>query len=158
MDSGTEIATFAAGCFWRVEALFRQVDGVIETTVGYTGGSTPNPGYKQVCRGKTGHAETLQILFDPKKISYEELLDIFWDNHDPTTLNCQGPDIGSQYRSAIFFHTPEQEAIAQAKKSQLESSGRFEQPIVTEITAASTFYPAEEYHQRYYEKHPQGCD
>jgi len=150
MDSRTEIATFAAGCFWGVEAIFRKVDGVIETTVGYTGGSTRDPSYEEVCAGKTGHAETVQIIFDPNKISYVELLDIFWDNHNPTTLDCQGPDIGNQYRSAIFFHTPEQKAIAQTKKSELESSGQFGQPIVTEITAASTFYPAEEYHQRYY--------
>jgi len=153
MNAKTETATLAAGCFWGVEALFREVDGVIETTVGYTGGSTTDPTYKAVCSGETGHAETVQIIFNPTKISYEMLLDIFWDNHNPTTLNRQGPDHGSQYRSAIFFHNPEQEAIAQTKKSELESSARFEQPLVTEVTAATTFYPAEEYHQQYYRKH-----
>jgi len=154
MNSASETATFAAGCFWNVEAVFRPVAGVLETTVGYMGGSTPDPSYEQVCSHATGHAEVVQIRFDPKRVSFEQLLDIFWKHHNPTTLNRQGPDVGSQYRSAIFFHTPEQEEAAQTKKSELESSGQFKQTIVTEITAASTFYPAEEYHQCYFEKHP----
>jgi peptide-methionine (S)-S-oxide reductase len=146
-------ASFAAGCFWGVEAAFRQVEGVLETAVGYSGGRTKNPTYESVCSGRTGHAETLEVEYDSAKVKYEQLLDVFWENHDPTTLNRQGPDVGEQYRSAIFFRTPEQEAAAIASKETREKSGRYKRPIVTEITPASTFYRAEEYHQRYLEKH-----
>lgn len=146
-------ASFAAGCFWGVEAAFRQVEGVLETAVGYLGGRTENPTYESVCSGRTGHAETVEVEYDPAKVSYEQLLNVFWENHDPTTLNRQGPDVGEQYRSAIFFQTPEQEAAAIASKESREKSGRYKRPIVTEITPASTFYRAEEYHQRYLEKH-----
>jgi peptide-methionine (S)-S-oxide reductase len=147
-----EKATFAAGCFWGVEETFRQVPGVIETTVGYLGGHSANPTYKDVCTDETGHAEVVQVTFDPSKVSYEKLLDVFWSAHDPTTLNRQGPDIGTQYRSAIFFHSPEQERQARASKERMQVSGKFRRPIVTEITPASTFYPAEEYHQKYLAK------
>jgi peptide-methionine (S)-S-oxide reductase len=147
-----EKATFGAGCFWGVEAAFRQVDGVTGTEVGYSGGSFPNPTYKDVCSGRTGHAEVVQVTFDAARVSFEELLDVFWQNHDPTTPNRQGPDVGEQYRSAIFFHSGEQEATARASKARLQASGRFRRPIVTEITPASAFYRAEEYHQRYLEK------
>lgn len=148
-----EKASFAAGCFWGVEAAFRQVEGVLATAVGYTGGHTESPTYESVCSGKTGHAETVEVEYDPSKVSYEKLLDVFWENHDPTTLNRQGPDVGEQYRSAIFFHSPEQESAAVASKASLEKSGRYKRPVVTEIRPASTFYRAEEYHQRYLEKH-----
>src|SRR6266700_689043 len=148
----TEKATFGAGCFWGVEAAFRQVKGVISTTVGYSGGTSKNPTYQDVCSGRTGHAEVVEVEYDPFQVSYEDLLSVFWENHDPTQLNRQGPDVGAQYRSAIFFHTPAQEAAARAAKARLEASGRFRRPIVTEITPASTFYRAEEYHQRYLEK------
>jgi peptide-methionine (S)-S-oxide reductase len=144
-------ATFAAGCFWGVEAAFAEIDGVVETAVGYTGGHTVNPTYKQVCYEGTGHAEAVEVQFDPAQISYERLLDAFWELHDPTTLNRQGPDVGSQYRSAIFFHTPEQEQAALASKARAQ--GKFRKPIVTEITPASEFYRAEEYHQKYFQKH-----
>ena len=147
-----EKATFAAGCFWGVEETFRQIPGVIETTVGYLGGHTANPTYKDVCTDETGHAEVVQVTFDPSKVSYEELLDVFWSAHDPTTLNRQGPDIGTQYRSAIFFHSPEQERQARVSKEKIQVSGKFRRPIVTEIAPASTFYPAEEYHQKYLAK------
>lgn len=146
-------ATFAAGCFWGVEAAFRRVKGVISTQVGYTGGTFPNPTYEDVCTDRTGHAEAVQIEFDPAQVTYEQLLDVFWSIHDPTTLNRQGPDVGTQYRSAIFYHSPEQEAAARASKEQQQNSGRYRRPIVTEIVPATTFYRAEEYHQRYYEKH-----
>ena len=145
-------ATFAAGCFWHVEALFRKVNGVTSAKVGYTGGKFENPSYENVCSDKTGHAEAIQIEFDSSMVSYEELLNVFWDNHDPTSLNRQGPDIGSQYRSAIFFHNPEQEKIANACKEKLQNSHRFNKDIVTQIVPATTFYVAEEYHQRYFEK------
>ena len=147
-----EKAAFGAGCFWGVEAAFRQVDGVTGTEVGYSGGSFPNPGYKDVCSGRTGHAEVVQVTFDPARVSFDELLDVFWQSHDPTTPNRQGPDVGEQYRSAIFFHSGEQESEARASKARIEASGRFRRPIVTEIKPASTFYRAEEYHQRYLEK------
>ena len=150
-----EKATFAAGCFWGVEATFRQVRGVTSTAVGYSGGTFKNPTYQDVCTGRTGHAEVLQVKYDPAQVSYEELLDVFWNTHDPTTLNRQGPDIGTQYRSAILFHTPEQEAAARASKQALEANGRYRRPIVTEITPASEFYRAEEYHQQYLEKRGQ---
>lgn len=147
-----EKATFGAGCFWGIEAAFRKVPGVLSTSVGYVGGSFANPTYEDVCSGETGHAEVVQVEYDPSQLSYEEILDVFWTIHDPTTLNRQGPDIGTQYRSAIFFHNPEQEAAARTSKKRLESSERFKKPIVTEITSASEFYRAEEYHQRYFEK------
>ena len=148
----TEKATFGAGCFWGVEAAFRQVKGVISTTVGYSGGTFKNPTYKDVCSGRTGHAEVVEVEYDPSHVSYEELLNVFWENHDSTQLNRQGPDVGAQYRSAIFFHTPEQEAAARASKEALEHSGQYKRPIVTEITPASEFYRAEDYHQQYLEK------
>jgi peptide-methionine (S)-S-oxide reductase len=147
-----EIATFAAGCFWGVELKFSQVPGVIATRVGYTGGHVANPGYERVCHGDTGHAEAIEITFDPNIVTYTDLLDVLWDIHNPTTLNRQGPDIGTQYRSAIFYHDEQQHAAAESSKQQLQNSGRFSLPITTEITAASEFYPAEEYHQKYLEK------
>ncbi|MFQ5960011.1 MAG: peptide-methionine (S)-S-oxide reductase MsrA [Candidatus Methylomirabilales bacterium] len=147
-----EKATFGAGCFWGVEAAFRKVKGVGSTTVGYSGGSFTDPTYKDVCSGKTGHAEVVQVEYDPSKVSYEELLGVFWNVHDPTQLNRQGPDIGTQYRSGIFFHNAEQETAAIASKEKLQQSGRFKKPIVTEISPASEFYRAEEYHQQYFEK------
>jgi peptide-methionine (S)-S-oxide reductase len=147
-----EKATFGAGCFWGVEDAFRQVKGVKETAVGYSGGRFENPTYQDVCSGRTGHAEVVEVHFDPAEVSYDELLDVFWENHDPTTLNRQGPDVGEQYRSAIFYHTPEQETAARASKEALEQSGKHRRPIVTEITPATTFYRAEEYHQQYFQK------
>ncbi len=147
-----EKATFGAGCFWGIEASFRKIEGVASTTVGYAGGSFKDPTYKDVCSGKTGHAEVVQVEYDPSKVSYEELLRVFWNIHDPTTLNRQGPDIGTQYRSAVFFHNPEQEAVAAASKQKLQSSGRYQKSIETEITPASEFYRAEDYHQQYFEK------
>jgi peptide-methionine (S)-S-oxide reductase len=148
----TEKATFGAGCFWGVEGAFRQVKGVISTMVGYSGGTLKNPTYKDVCSGRTGHAEVVEVEYDPSQVSYEDLLNVFWENHDPTQMNRQGPDIGAQYRSAIFFHTPEQEAAAKASKEALDHSGQYKRPIVTEITPASEFYRAEDYHQQYLEK------
>ena len=148
-----ETATFAAGCFWGVENIFRQIPGVISTRVGYTGGHTTDPTYQQVCTDKTGHAEAIEIIFDPAKVSYQELLKVFWDNHDPTTLNQQGPDIGTQYRSVIFYHNQQQAEIAQLSRQELEKTHRFTNPIVSEIIPAMVFYPAEEYHQNYCEKH-----
>jgi peptide-methionine (S)-S-oxide reductase len=145
-------ATFAAGCFWGVEATFRQLPGVASTRVGYTGGKTVNPTYKDVCTDRTGHAEAVEIDYDPTRLSYEKLLQVFWDNHDPTQLNRQGPDFGTQYRSAIFFHDAAQEATATASKQKLEQSHRFSKPIVTQIVPAETFYEAEDYHQQYLEK------
>lgn len=145
-------ATFAAGCFWGVEDAFRRVKGVVSTRVGYTGGHFENPTYEDVCTGLTGHAEAIEILFDPSMVSYDELLDVFWSIRDPTTLNRQGPDTGSQYRSAIFYHSQEQEKAAILSKEKLQSSGRYINDIVTEIINASYFYPAEDYHQQYFEK------
>jgi peptide-methionine (S)-S-oxide reductase len=145
-------AIFAAGCFWGVESAFRQVPGVQATAVGYTGGQVANPSYRQVCGERTGHAEAVLVEFDPAKVSYEQLLDVFWENHDPTQLNRQGPDYGSQYRSAIFVADAAQEAAATASKQRLAAAGRFRRPIVTEITAAGPFYMAEDYHQQYFEK------
>lgn len=145
-----ETATFGAGCFWGVEETFRQIPGVIDTAVGYLGGHTENPTYKDVCTDQTGHAEVVQVTYDPAKVSYEQLLNVFWSSHNPTTLNRQGPDIGTQYRSAIFFHSPEQERIARASKEKAQS--KFPRPIVSEITPVSTFYRAEEYHQKYLAK------
>ncbi len=149
----TEKATFGAGCFWGVETVFRQTAGVKDAIVGYAGGKTENPTYEDVCRHETGHAEVVEVTFDPAEVSYETLLDVFWRNHDPTTRNRQGPDIGSQYRSVIFYHSPEQKAAAEAKLAELEKSGRFRRPIVTQIEPAPTFYRAEEYHQQYLAKH-----
>jgi peptide-methionine (S)-S-oxide reductase len=148
----TEIATFGAGCFWGIEAAFRRVPGVVDAVVGYSGGEMPNPTYKDVCTDETGHAEVVQVTFDPAKLSYEKLLDAFWAMHDPTQVNRQGPDFGSQYRTAIFFHSPEQEVAAKKSKAALDASGKFRRPIATEITPAATFYRAEEYHQRYLDK------
>ena len=147
-----QVATFAAGCFWGVEEAFTKMKGVESTMVGYTGGWLQNPKYKDVCNHNTGHAEAVQILYDPNGVSYEELLDVFWSIHDPTTKNRQGPDIGSQYRSMIAFHTPEQEALARKSIEELRKSGRFGNEIVTEIVPASVFYKAEEYHQKYYQR------
>jgi len=146
-------ATFAAGCFWGVQKIIAKIPGVVDTQVGYTGGHTINPSYEQVCRGDTGHAESIEVSFDPSKISYNDLLEVFWEIHNPTTLNRQGPDIGTQYRSAIFYHDAEQRQQALASKTKWDASKAFNQPIMTEITAATEFYPAEEYHQHYSEKH-----
>lgn len=145
-------ATFAAGCFWGVELTFRQLPGVLSTRVGYTGGDFANPTYQDVCTDRTGHAEAVEVEFDPAKISYEKLLDVFWENHDPTQLNRQGPDVGTQYRSAIFYHSPEQAAEARASKEQVERSHRFSKPVVTQILPAAEFFQAEDYHQQYLEK------
>ena len=145
-------ATFAAGCFWGVEDRFRQVQGVTSVTVGYTGGHTKNPTYQEVCTDRTGHAEAVDLEFDPKQVSYRELLAVFFQSHDPTQLNRQGPDYGKQYRSAIFFHDADQERAAREAKEALEKAGVFKRPIVTEIVGAGEFYRAEEYHQRYFEK------
>jgi peptide-methionine (S)-S-oxide reductase len=145
-------AIFAAGCFWGVEATFRQLPGVTSTRVGYTGGQTSNPTYKEVCTDRTGHAEAVEVTYDPAKLAYEKLLDVFWENHDPTQVNRQGPDFGTQYRTAIFFTTPEQETAARASKAALEKSHRFSKPIATQIVPAVTFYEAEDYHQQYLEK------
>jgi peptide-methionine (S)-S-oxide reductase len=152
MEDTMAKATFAAGCFWGVEAAFRQLPGVTATRVGYLGGKTVNPTYKDVCTDTTGHAEAVEINYDPAKLSYDQLLQVFWENHDPTQLNRQGPDFGKQYRSAIFFHDAEQEAAAKESKEQLEKSRRFSKPIVTQIVPAVTFYEAEDYHQQYLEK------
>ena len=146
-------ATFGAGCFWHVEDLFRKIDGVTSTKVGYTGGKLANPTYEEVCTDTTGHAEAVQVEYDPNKISYQDLLDVFWSNHDPTSVNRQGPDIGLQYRSAIFFHDDEQKNIAEKSKEEIEKSNKFSKKIVTEITHAPEFYKAEEYHQKYFQKH-----
>jgi peptide-methionine (S)-S-oxide reductase len=148
----TEKATFGAGCFWGVESTFRNVKGVTDVTVGYAGGRTENPTYQDVCSDETGHAEVVQVEFDPAVVGYPELLDVFWANHNPTTLNRQAPDVGTQYRSVIFYHSPEQQAVAEESKANLEKSGRFRCPIVTQIEPAPKFYRAEEYHQRYLEK------
>jgi peptide-methionine (S)-S-oxide reductase len=145
-------AVFAAGCFWGVEEAFRQLKGVNSTTVGYTGGTMKDPSYKDVCTGATGHAEAVEVEFDPKQVSYDQLLRVFWQSHDPTTLNRQGPDFGTQYRSAIYFEDADQEAEARRSKAALEKSGVFKRPIVTEIKPTSEFYRAEDYHQQYFEK------
>lgn len=145
-------ATFGAGCFWCVEHVFRKTKGVTSATVGYTGGTLKNPTYEDVCTDTTGHAEVVQVEYDPSKVSYPEILDVFWNCHDPTTLNRQGPDVGTQYRSVIFCHTPEQEKEAKKSKEELENSGKYKKKIVTEIVLAPQFYRAEEYHQQYYQK------
>jgi peptide-methionine (S)-S-oxide reductase len=148
----TERAIFGAGCFWGVEAAFRQLPGVVSTAVGYSGGHTDNPDYKQVCGGTTGHAEVVEVEYDPERVSYDRLLDTFWDEHDPTQVNRQGPDVGEQYRSAIFYLTPEQREAAERSKAERQASGRYRRPIATEITPAGTFWRAEDYHQQYLEK------
>lgn len=156
----SEIATFGAGCFWGVEAKFRMIPGVADAVAGYSGGHTENPTYNDVCTDATGHAEVVQVTFDPAKVSYEKLLEAFFLMHDPTQVNRQGPDFGRQYRTAIFYHSPEQEAAAKKYKGELEASKKFGKPIATEISPASTFYRAEEYHQRYLEKRgaaPRNC-
>lgn len=145
-------ATFGAGCFWGVEAAYRQIPGVLSTKVGYLGGTLENPTYQDVCSGRTGHAEVVEVRYDSDRLTYDDMLTVFWDNHNPTTLNRQGPDIGTQYRSAIFYHDDEQKAAAIASKDEQDKSGRFPRPIVTEITPASEFYEAEDYHQQYLEK------
>ena len=147
-----EKATFGAGCFWGIEYAFRKVDGVKDAYVGYAGGDTTNPTYQQVCSGQTGHAEVVQVEFNPDEVTYEELLEVFWTIHDPTTLNSQGPDIGTQYRSAIYFHSLEQEASIKSSVLLEEESGKFKNPIVTEIAPFDTFYMGEDYHQKYFEK------
>ena len=147
-----EKATFAAGCFWGIETAYRRLEGVLDVAVGYEGGSTDNPSYQDVCTGQTGHAEVVEVDYDPEKISYDELLEVFWNIHDPTTLNRQGPDIGTQYRSAIFFHNEDQKKKAELSKSSKQSEGTYPDGIVTEIIPHETFYRAEEYHQRYFEK------
>lgn len=148
----TERATFAAGCFWGVESTFQKVPGVVSTQVGYTGGHTTNPSYREVCSDTTGHAEAIEVVYDPSKVTYQRLLEIFFENHDPTTVNRQGPDVGTQYRSVIFYHTPEQQRLALAEKAKRDNSGEYVGPIVTEIVPAVPFYRAEEYHQKYYGK------
>lgn len=147
-----EKATFGAGCFWGVEARFQQVPGVIETAVGYEGGTLDSPTYKDVCTDRTGHAEVVELTFDPQKVSYSQLLDLFFELHDPTQVNRQGPDWGTQYRTVIFFHSPEQEKDAQSSIARLEASHRYAKPIATQVVAASTFWRAEDYHQKYLEK------
>ncbi len=147
-----EKATFGAGCFWGVEEAFRNLEGVQETAVGYAGGTMENPSYQNVCTDRTGHAEVVQVEFDPKKLSYGQLLDVFWANHDPTTRNRQGPDVGAQYRSVVFYHSPEQKQQAEEAKKALSESGKFKRAIVTEIEPAPKFFRAEEYHQRYLAK------
>lgn len=157
MSRETEIATFAAGCFWGVEEKFSQVKGVISTRVGYTGGTAMNPTYEDVCTGTTGHAEAVRVEYDPAIVTYEELLELFWTIHNPTLLNRQGPDVGTQYRSAIFYQNDEQKEEALASKEELERSGKYDYPIVTEIAKAMEFYDAEEYHQKYYMKKGGTC-
>ncbi|SKA13357.1 peptide-methionine (S)-S-oxide reductase [Trichlorobacter thiogenes] len=152
-----EKATFAAGCFWGVEEAFYDEPGVIATRVGYTGGTLENPTYQQVCSGTTGHAEAVEVTFEPARISYEQLLKIFWQSHDPTQLDRQGPDVGSQYRSAIFYHTDEQRVLAEASREALDLSGRYQRSVVTEVAPAATFWQAEEYHQKYHKKNGGGC-
>lgn len=152
MSNKLQVATFAAGCFWGVEEAFRKMRGVKSTAVGYTGGRFEDPTYEDVCTDMTGHAEAVQLQYDPREVSYEQLLETFWSVHDPTTKDRQGPDIGSQYRSMIACHTPEQEVLAKKSKEELSRAGRFRNKIITEIVPATTFYMAEEYHQKYYEK------
>ena len=148
----TEKATFGAGCFWGVEETFRNLKGVLSTAVGYAGGAKENPTYEDVCTDKTGHAEVVEVEFDPSQVSYDELLNVFWANHNPTTPNRQGPDVGTQYRSVIFYYSPEQKSAAETSRKNIDSSGRFQRPVVTQIEPAPTFWRAEEYHQRYLQK------
>ena len=152
MEQQTQLATFGAGCFWGVEAAFRRMPGVLATAVGYSGGDTPNATYHEVCNGTTGHAEVVQVQFDPAQVSYEQLLDVFWASHNPTQRNRQGPDIGTQYRSAIFTHSDEQKAAAEASKARLDAGGTLRGPVVTQIEPARDFWIAEDYHQQYLEK------
>lgn len=147
-----EKATFGAGCFWGVEEIYRQTPGVLTTAVGFEGGATENPSYRDVCYSETGHAEVVELSFDPAQVSFDTLLNIFWENHDPTTKNRQGPDIGTQYRSVVFTHSPEQKAVAEKSRATWDASGKFRRPIVTEIVPAQTFYIAEDYHQQYLAK------
>jgi peptide-methionine (S)-S-oxide reductase len=153
MNDRHETAIFGAGCFWGVEQAFRRIEGVVDTTVGYAGGHTADPSYREVCTGRTGHAEVVRVVFDPARVSYRELLEAFWSLHDPTQVNRQGPDVGSQYRSLILVGSAEQEAAARESKAALEASGQFPRPIATEIEPAGPFWAAEDYHQRYLEKH-----
>jgi len=153
--AGTEVATFGAGCFWCVEAVFLELDGVISVESGYSGGNVPNPSYDQICTGRTGHAEVCRVRFDPGKIAYDDLLEVFWKTHDPTTLNRQGNDFGIQYRSVIFYHNEKQKALAEKYKTELDASGAFQDTIVTEVTPVAEFYKAEQYHQDYYRSNPQ---
>ena len=148
----TEKATFGAGCFWGVEETFRNLKGVVSTAVGYAGGTKENPTYEDVCTDKSGHAEVVEVEFDPSQIKYDELLDVFWSNHNPTTMNRQGPDVGTQYRRVIFYHSPEQKSAAEASRGKIDMSGRFRQPVATQIEPAPNFWRAEEYHQRYLQK------
>ena len=148
--NGLQVATFGNGCFWCTEAIFQRLNGVEKVVSGYSGGKVKNPTYKEVCSGLTGHAEVIQITYDPKRISFDELLEVFWKTHDPTTLNRQGADEGTQYRSAVFYHTDEQKRLAEEYKKKLDASGAFDNPIVTEITPFTAFYPAEDYHQNYF--------
>jgi len=148
--TGKEIATFGAGCFWCIETIFQELDGVYEANSGYSGGDIKNPAYKEVCTGRTGHAEVVQVIFDPKVILFADLLEVFWQVHDPTTLNRQGNDVGTQYRSAVFYHSDEQKNLAEKYKQQLNDSGAWDNPIVTEITQFDVYYPAEDYHQDYF--------
>jgi peptide-methionine (S)-S-oxide reductase len=157
MSENFELATFGAGCFWGVEARFRELDGVLEATSGYMGGQSQQPSYEAICTGVTGHAEVVQIQFDAEKVSYETLLSLFFKMHNPTTMNRQGPDIGSQYRSVVFFHSDEQEKAARQFIDEIDQSGRWQQAVVTQVDAAMPFWPAEEYHQRYLEKHGFGA-
>ena len=152
MTDRHETAIFGAGCFWGVEEAFRRIEGVVDATVGYAGGSTESPAYREVCSGRTGHAEVVQVTFDPARVSYRDLLDAFWSLHDPTQVNRQGPDVGSQYRSLILVNSPEQEAAARESKAALEASRQLPRPVATAIEPAGPFWPAEEYHQRYLEK------
>lgn len=156
MSEKNRKATFAAGCFWGVESVFRKVEGVVDVAVGYTGGTVEDPTYEDVCTGTTGHAEAVEVTYDPEQVSYEQLLEVFWMNHNPTTPNAQGSGIGTQYRSAIFYHSDEQRRQAAASKEALEASGKWPKSIVTEIVPAAPFYRAEEYHQRYFEKQGRG--
>ena len=156
-DTTMEKSMFAAGGFWGVEAAFREVRGVADVAVGYSGGTLANPTYEDVCGKPTGHAEVVEVAYDPSEVSYDQLLDVFWKCHDPTQVNRQGPDVGALYRSAIFYHTPEQQAAAEASKKKLDETGTHDQPVATEITPASTFWRAEEYHQRYAAKHGGAC-
>lgn len=154
MSNSTELATFGSGCFWCTEAIFQQVKGVVKVVSGYSGGKVKNPSYKEVCTGLTGHAEVVQITYNPSVISYDELLEIFWQTHDPTTLNRQGNDVGTQYRSVIFYHNEEQKRKAEFYKKKLDEAGVFNRPIVTELSPFTEFYPAEDYHQNYYRLNP----
>lgn len=153
-QNNLEVATFGAGCFWCVEAIFQSLKGVDKVISGYSGGHVENPTYRQVCNGNTGHAEVCQIYYDPETVGFDELLEVFWRTHDPTTLNRQGNDIGPQYRSVIFYHNPSQKELAEKYKAELDNSGAFSDPIVTEITAFETFYQAEDYHQEYFDLNP----